>query len=58
VIDEVERAGMRIESIDVSQEAERRRLALDVRRPPEVDPAQVVARVADVEHVAAVRWSE
>ena len=58
VIDEVERAGMSIESIDVSQEADRRRLVLDVRRPPEVNPARVVARIADVEHVAEVRWSE
>jgi putative Mg2+ transporter-C (MgtC) family protein len=58
VIDAVERAGMSIESIDVSQEADRRRLALDVRRPPDVNPAQVVARLADVEHVAEVRWSE
>jgi putative Mg2+ transporter-C (MgtC) family protein len=57
VIDEVERAGMSIESIDVSQEADRRRLALDVRLPPETNPAQVVARIADVEHVAEVRWS-
>jgi putative Mg2+ transporter-C (MgtC) family protein len=58
VIDAVERAGMSIESIDVSQEADRRRLVLDVRRPPEVNPARVVARIADVEHVAEVRWSE
>lgn len=57
VLDEVERAGMRIESVDVSQEGDRRRLALDVRIPPDLNPARVVARVAEVEHVAEVRWS-
>jgi putative Mg2+ transporter-C (MgtC) family protein len=57
VLDEVERAGMRIESVDVSQEGDRRRLALDVRLPPDLNPARVVARIAEVEHVAEVRWS-
>jgi putative Mg2+ transporter-C (MgtC) family protein len=57
VIDEVERAGLSIDAIDVSQEADRRRIALDVRLPSRVNPAQVVARIADVEHVAEVRWS-
>jgi putative Mg2+ transporter-C (MgtC) family protein len=57
VLDEVERAGMQIESVDVSQEGDRRRLALDVRTPPELNPARVVARIAEVEHVAEVRWS-
>jgi putative Mg2+ transporter-C (MgtC) family protein len=58
VLDEVERAGVRIESVAVSQEGERRQLALDVRVPSEVNPARVVARVADVQDVAEVRWSE
>jgi putative Mg2+ transporter-C (MgtC) family protein len=57
VLDEVERAGVRIESVAVSQEGERRQLALDVRVPSEVNPARVVARVADVQDVAEVRWS-
>ncbi len=58
VIDEVERAGLRIESIDVSQEGDRRRLALDVELPRDFEPATVVARIADVERVTEVRWSE
>ena len=58
VIDEVERGGLRIESIDVSQEGDRRRLALDVRLPRDFHPAHIVARIADVEGVAEVRWSE
>jgi putative Mg2+ transporter-C (MgtC) family protein len=58
VIDEVERSGLRIEAIDVSQEGDRRRLALDVRMPRDMQPATVVARVADVANVAEVRWGE
>ena len=58
VINEIERAGLRLEAIDVSQEGDRRRLALDVRLPHEVQPAGVVARIADVEDVTEVRWSE
>ncbi len=58
VIDEVERAGLRIASIDVSQEGDRRRLALDVELPRDFQPATVVARIADVERVTEVRWSE
>ncbi len=58
VVDEIERRGLRIESMDVSQEGERRRLALDVELPRHVPPAQVVAGIADVPNVAEVRWSE
>src|SRR5262249_39975911 len=58
VVDEIERAGLRIESMDVSQEGDRRRIAVDVELPQHVHPPQVVARIADVQSVAEVRWSE
>jgi putative Mg2+ transporter-C (MgtC) family protein len=58
VIDEIERTGTRIESIDVTTEGSRRRLELDVELPGEAAPASLVARVAAVEHVAEVRWSD
>ena len=58
VIDEIERAGARIESIEVTTEGHRRRLELDVELPGEAVPATLVARVAAVEHVAEVRWSD
>ena len=44
--------------MDVSQEGDRRRLALDVALPRHVQPPQVVARLADVHNVSEVRWSE
>jgi putative Mg2+ transporter-C (MgtC) family protein len=58
VIDEVERCGGRIETIEVTQEGERRRLELEVELPREGGSAALVARIADVEDVAEVRWSD
>jgi putative Mg2+ transporter-C (MgtC) family protein len=56
VVDEVERAGARLQSIEVSQEGDRRRLQLGVTLPTGASVPALVARVADVESVADVRW--
>jgi putative Mg2+ transporter-C (MgtC) family protein len=56
VIDEVVRTGVRISSIGVGQEGDRRRLELDVVLPKDVTAPHLVARVADVPDVADVRW--
>jgi putative Mg2+ transporter-C (MgtC) family protein len=58
VIDEIEHAGARINSVDVSQEGDRRRLELDVVLPRDTPAPRLVARIADVENVAEVRWAE
>jgi putative Mg2+ transporter-C (MgtC) family protein len=58
VIDEIERTGARIETIEVSQEGDRRRLELDVALPKSARPAGVVASVADVHEVLEVRWRD
>src|SRR2546427_11781368 len=58
VIDEVERAGARISSLEVSQEGDRRRLEFDVVLPRDTPAARVVARIADLEHVVEVRWTD
>jgi putative Mg2+ transporter-C (MgtC) family protein len=58
VIDEIERTGARIGSVDVSQEGDRRRLELDVALPRDTPAPRLVARIADVERVAEVRWTE
>jgi putative Mg2+ transporter-C (MgtC) family protein len=58
VIDEIERIGARIDSIDVSQEGDRRRLELDLALPREVAAPRLVALIADVPNVADVRWSD
>ena len=56
VIDEVERAHVRLDSIELSQEGERRRLELDVALPPGTHVQSLVARIADIPGVAGVRW--
>ena len=58
VIDEVERAGARIESIEVSREGDRRRLELSVRLAAQGASSALVASIADVPDVEEVRWSE
>ena len=58
IIDAVEHSGARIQSIDVSQEGDRRRLELDVSLGRQTPAAALVARVADIEDVAEVRWSD
>lgn len=58
VIDEIERAGARIGAVDLSQEGDRRRLELDLVLPRNTPAPRLVSRIADVPHVAEVRWSE
>ena len=57
VMDAVEAAGAHVHALEVSQEGDRRTMALDVAvRDPQL--ARVVAGVADVEGVLDVRWME
>jgi putative Mg2+ transporter-C (MgtC) family protein len=58
VIDEIERAGARIGSVDVSQEGDRRRLRLDLTLSREMPAPRLVSRIADVENVTEVRWTD
>ena len=58
VIDEIERIGARIDSIEVSQEGDRRRLELDLALPRDTPAPRLVAWIADIEHVAEVRWTD
>jgi putative Mg2+ transporter-C (MgtC) family protein len=58
VIDEIERAGARVTAMSVSQEGDRRRLELDLALPNTVPAPRLVARIADVENVADVRWAD
>jgi putative Mg2+ transporter-C (MgtC) family protein len=58
LIDEIERVGARIAAIEVSQEGDRRRLALDLALPRGLAAAGLVARIADVPDVVDVRWTD
>ena len=58
IIDEIEKLGARIRSIEVTQEGDRRRLDLEVELVRDVAPPHLVSRVAEVEDVAQVRWDD
>ena len=58
VVDAVERSGGRIESMEISQEADRRNVELFVELAQAGKPPAVVAAVADVEGVLEVRWTD
>jgi putative Mg2+ transporter-C (MgtC) family protein len=47
-----------IETIEVRQEGDRRTLELTVELPQEEQARQLVARVAELDHVVAVRWAD
>jgi putative Mg2+ transporter-C (MgtC) family protein len=57
-IDEVEKAGARIASLEVTQEGDRRRLEFDVVLPRDTPAARIVGRIADLENVVEVRWTD
>ncbi len=58
LVAEVERLGARIESLEISHEADRRTVAIDVAIAGRGRPPDLVARVADVDGVLDVRWME
>jgi putative Mg2+ transporter-C (MgtC) family protein len=58
LIDEIEKAGARISSIEVMRDGDSRRLEVDVVLPRTLAAPHLVARVADVPGVADVRWSD
>ena len=57
VIEALERYG-RVVSLDVSQEADRREIAIDVALHGQASSPHVVAAVAEIDGVLEVRWSE
>jgi putative Mg2+ transporter-C (MgtC) family protein len=58
VIEAVERAGGRVVSLDVTQEGDRRSVAVDVELRPGTAPVAVVAGVAEIDGVLEVQWTE
>ena len=57
VIDEVDREA-RIEGIELGHEGDRRNLELTVALRVDQRPQDLVAKLADIEHVLEVRWAE
>jgi putative Mg2+ transporter-C (MgtC) family protein len=58
VIQALDELGARVEAIEVTTDADRRALAIDIAVPPRRNPAEIVTRVADVEGALEVHWME
>jgi putative Mg2+ transporter-C (MgtC) family protein len=58
LVTEVERLGADIHSIEISHEADRRNIALDLALPHGGAASELVAKVADVDQVLEVQWAD
>lgn len=58
LLDEVERLGARVKSVEIGHEADRRTVLLDLRMPHQLDAPRVIAQVGDLDNVLEVRWSD
>jgi putative Mg2+ transporter-C (MgtC) family protein len=58
LVTEVERVGGRLQSLEVSHEADRRTVRLDVALPPRADAPRIIADLAELEDVLEIRWSD
>jgi putative Mg2+ transporter-C (MgtC) family protein len=58
LISEVERLGGRVQSVEIGYEADRRTVLLDVNLPPGADAPAVIAKLAELEHVLEIRWTD
>ena len=58
LIAEIERAGATIESIEISHEADRRTVDVTVELPKAGLEPELVAQIADLEHILEVRWQD
>jgi putative Mg2+ transporter-C (MgtC) family protein len=58
LIDELEGLGARLQSLEVSHEADRRSVILDVTLPARADAPSIVAKLSELEHVLEIRWTD
>jgi putative Mg2+ transporter-C (MgtC) family protein len=58
LISEIERLGGRLVSLEVSHEADRRNVDMDLQLPREAHPPVFVEAVSNLDDVLDVRWSE
>jgi hypothetical protein len=58
LVTEVERLGARLHTLEISQEADRRNVLLDVELPKGAEAHEVIAQLGEVEHVLGARWTD
>jgi putative Mg2+ transporter-C (MgtC) family protein len=58
LVTSVEELGVKLHTLEISQEAERRNVLLDVELPKGAEATEVIAKLAEVEHVLGARWTD
>ena len=58
LIAQLEALGASLQSLEISHEADRRLVLVDVTLPPKADAPGIVAKLSEVEGVLEVRWSD
>jgi putative Mg2+ transporter-C (MgtC) family protein len=58
LVTEVERLGGQLQALEISHEADRRTVQMDVTLPPRADAPGMIARLAELEDVLEIRWSD
>jgi putative Mg2+ transporter-C (MgtC) family protein len=58
LVTEIERLGGRLQTLEIGHEADRRTVLLDVTLPSRADAPSIIARLADVEDVLEIRWTD
>ena len=58
LVAEVERAGGHLHSLEISHEADRRTVLIDVTLPPRADAPRIISGLGDLPDVLEVRWTD
>jgi putative Mg2+ transporter-C (MgtC) family protein len=58
LLEALEGLGARLQALEISHEADRRTVLLDVTLPPQADAPAIVAKLSDLEHVLEIRWTD
>jgi putative Mg2+ transporter-C (MgtC) family protein len=58
LVSAVEQVGGRLQALEISHEADRRTVLLDLTLPPGADAPGIIADLAEVEGVLEMRWSD
>ena len=58
LVTEVERLGGQLQGLEISHESDRRTVLADVTLPPRADAPRMIARLAELDDVLEIRWSD
>ena len=58
LVAEIERLGGRLENVEISHEADRRTVLIDVALPPRADAPSIIAQLAELQDVLEARWTD